>query len=79
MQSTQGMLLHKTMPSRLGEVAVSPNSWKQIHKDKQNEEAEEYVSNERITPKETTLMKLISNLPDKEFKIMVLKMLTKLG
>ena len=36
-QSTQGMLTHQATPSRPGEVAVLPNSYKQKPKVKQNE------------------------------------------
>ena len=32
----------------------------------------------KIKPQEKTLMKEISNLPDKEFKVMTIKMLIKL-
>jgi len=36
---------HRDTPSRLGEMAVLPNTWKQ--RVKQNEETELYVPNER--------------------------------
>lgn len=41
-QSTQGMTIHKTIPSSF-EVAVLPNSWKQIQQVKQYEETKEQV------------------------------------
>lgn len=48
MQSPLGIVLCKSNPSRLGEVAASPNSQKQVQKVKQSEETEEYAQNKRI-------------------------------
>lgn len=45
-QSTQGTLLQKTSPLRLGEQAFSSNAQNQAEKVIQNE-AEEYVPNDR--------------------------------
>ena len=46
---------------------------------KENEETEEYFSNKSKRTQSTHLNEMeISDLPDKEFKIMVIKMLTKL-
>ena len=68
------------MPSRPGEVIVSPN-FIETEKVKQNEKTEENVSNERTRkkkPGEKTNEKL-SNLLDKVFKALVLRILTELG
>lgn len=65
-------LLHKTSLSRLGEVPPFSNA----QKVKANEETKENVSNKKISP-ETDFNEIkISDLSDKEFK-MVTKMLTK--
>ena len=74
-------LLCKDTPSRLGELADLGKILKQTQKIRQNEESEEYVPNERqdkISEKALNKME-ISNLPDKEFKVMVIRMLTELG
>lgn len=56
-----------------------PNSLKQSLRVKQHEEAEGYVLNQRTKwNSRTNLLKHTSNLLDKEFKEMVIKMLTKL-
>lgn len=45
-----------------------------------NGETKIYVPNERIRKKKSTLNKTVmSNLPDKEFKVIFIKMVTKLG
>ena len=46
---------------------------------KQNEKAEDYVPNKRTREKIWTLMIQIYNLPDKEFKAIVIRMLTEVG
>lgn len=43
-----GQLLHKTTALGRKEVAVSPNTYRQTQKDRQNEETEDYISNQRI-------------------------------
>ena len=76
-------LLQKASPSRLGEVAVSSNTKKQTQRVKQNEETEKYVPNKKDKTSGEKKKNLnetkISNFPDKEFKVMVIKMLTSLG
>lgn len=59
-------LLHKTTPSRLGNVAVLSNMQTPIQRAKEIEETE-YIQNKK--PDDS----------DKEFKIMVVKMLTEVG
>lgn len=49
----------------------------QTNKVKQNEKTEEYVSNEGTRKSSTKEQNRISNLPDKQFKVMVKRMLTK--
>lgn len=66
--------MYKVIPSSLGEVAIL------LQKVKQNKEIEEYAPYERIRQnvrKSLNEME-ISNVPDKEFEIMVIKMLTGL-
>ena len=70
-QPTQGMLPHKTTPSKLGEIAVSPNSPRN-----QNQKSNK-IRRQRNTfqkPNETE----ISNLHGKEFKKAIIRMFTKL-
>lgn len=74
-QSTKGKLLHKAT-LRLGVVAISPNSWKQSPRDSQIEEIEKCSKQKN----EMKLQKMkISNVPDKEFKALVIKMFNKHG
>ena len=76
---TQKIPLCKSMLIKPGEVPVLPNSLKQSLRVKQHEEAEGYVLNNRTKwNSRTNLLKQTSNLLDKEFKEMVIKMLTKL-
>ena len=71
--------LCKSMLIKPGGVPVLPNSWKQSLRVKQHEEAEGYVLNKRTQwNSRTNLLKQTSNLLDKEFKEMAIKMLTKL-
>ena len=79
--SPTGHLLNKATPSRLEEIADLLNTQKQTQRITQNEKKEEYVTIERIRQnlrkKDLSKMK-ISNLPDKGFKVMVVKILTRL-
>ena len=43
--------IHKSTPSRLRELSVSPNIKKQIQRVRQNEDAEKYAPNERTRQK----------------------------
>lgn len=64
--------------SRPGEISDLPKTQKQAQKCRQNEETEEYVLNEKqdkITEKELNEM---DNTPNKEFKVMVTKILNRL-
>ena len=74
------MLLEKSTPSRLIEIAVPFNSYKQIQEVKQDDKTEEYVPSIRVKydPRNKTNKIEISNLPDKEFKVMVIKMFSEL-
>ena len=71
---TQQAVLHKATPSIPRKLALLANSYKHTQKVKQNE-TEKYIPNTR--KKEKPKEKKTSNLPDKEFKVMVIKMLTK--
>lgn len=69
-------LLRKATPSRLGDAADLFNTEKQ--RVKQNEEAEIYFKTkqqDKTSEKEPE----ISNLPDKELKVMVIMIFTELG
>ena len=71
-----GHLLQKAIPSRLGEVAVLPITRKQTQRLKQNERTRISCKQKYKTKLEKkSLMKEVSNLPAKEFKVTV----TKLG
>lgn len=78
MQSTQGMFLSKAAPSRLGDVAVPPTSQK--HRKPNKMRRQEYAPNEKQDkasekqPWETKITKL----PDKDFKVEAIKVLTGL-
>ena len=70
-------LLHKTTPSRLREVAILPDTYRQTQRGRENEQTKKYISNQRkgeSLEKDLTEME-ISNLPDKEFKVTVIMML----
>ena len=74
-------LLPKTTPSRLREIGIFPNTYRQTQRDRQNEKMEEYVPNQRTwqIPRKKDLNEMeISNLRNKEFKIMIITMLTDL-
>ena len=72
-------LPHRTTPSRQGAITGLHNIEKQTAK--QNEEAGEHVSTEgtRQNPRKKLNETDVSSLSDKEVKVMVIKMLTKLG
>lgn len=75
-------LLHKITPLRLREVAISPCTYSQTQRDKKNEETEEYVPNQKrkqilkeLKKKKKDLNETkVSNLSDKKFKVIVIKM-----
>ena len=57
-------------------------TYRQTQRDRQNEETEDCVPDQRMwqTSRKKDLNEMeLSKLPDKEFKIMILKMLTDLG
>lgn len=61
------------------QAAVFPDAYKQTQRGKQNEETEKYVLNERIKQNlKKDPDREISNLPEKEFKVMVIKMFIEL-
>ena len=64
----QDLFFIKPLLSRTGDVANFPNTEKQTQRVSQNEEIEEYVQNEREMG--------ISNMIEREFKVMTLKILT---
>ena len=74
--STEGTTIHKTIPSSLEEV------FHLIHRHTEsqaNEEIEEYAPQEEYKTSEKELNEIeISNMPDKEFEAMIIKMLTRL-
>lgn len=70
--------LHEATPSRLGEVAGLANAQKQTQTVKDNKETGIYFKwKEKNSEKDLNEIE-ISDLPDKEFKILV-KILTELG
>ena len=68
-----GQLLHKaTLPS-LRDIAALPNIQKQTQGGSQNEETKNHVTNTRKkNSKKRTKQMEISNLPDAEFKTLVI-------
>ena len=74
-------LPYKAASPRLGEIPVSSTVQKLTQRVKQNGETTENILNKRmINPQEKNLNEMyIRNLPDKEFRVMVIKMLTKPG
>lgn len=61
-------------PSRLGEVALSSN----VHKIKKNKQSNMFQTKELSKNLEIDLNKMeVSDFPDREFKIRVMKMLTE--
>ena len=71
--STQGTTIHR--PLSILEVAIPPNSWKHRKSSKiRNENILQTKENHKTSVKELKEME-ITNLPDKEFKVMVVKML----
>ena len=76
-----GHTIHKTTPSSLGDVATHPNPQEQTQKVQQNGETERYAPKESIRKKnqKKNHMKIeINNIPDKEFKVMTIKILIRL-
>ena len=76
------MLPHKDTPSRPGQRTSSLNFIK-TEKVKQNKKTVKVVSIERTRkkkkPEKTTNETEINNLPDEQFKVLVIRMLTELG
>ena len=71
-----GHFLHKATFPRLGSLTDLPNT--QTQKTRQNEETEDYVPNENQDKILEELSKVeISNSPDKEFKVIITKMLKR--
>lgn len=76
-----------TSPSRHHSFKTEGDShftytYRQTQRDRQNEETEDCVPDQRMwqTSRKKDLNEMeLSKLPDKEFKIMILKMLTDLG
>ena len=74
-------LIHEAIPSRLGRHLFHLMHRNQP-REKQNEETEACIPNERTRykPQGKNLNEMeISNLPNNEFKVMVIKMLPKLN
>ena len=75
---TEHLLYKATLP-RLGDRAALPNSQKQTKEGSQNEETKEHVPNERTEDQKKELNKMeISNIPDSEFKTLVIRILNEL-
>lgn len=74
-----GSYLIKHTPLRLRETAVSPNTFRQTES-WAKEETKEHISkpNKETYALKKILMKEISNQPDKEFKVTVIKIFLKL-
>lgn len=68
------------LPDRGTYVAIWPITYRQTQRHWKNEETEEYIPNQtRPIPRKRDLNEKEINLPDKELKEMVRKMLTELG
>ena len=78
---TTAHLLHKATLSRPGDIAYLPNTQKQTQRVRQNEETKEYVPKKELvkTLEKEVNETEISNLSNKEFKIMVIRILTELS
>ena len=70
-------LLHMPALSTRREVAILSNTYRQTQRDRQDEQADEYVPNQGKSQKET-LMKQRERSYLIEFKVMVIRMLTDL-
>ena len=68
----------KLLLSRTEDTVNFLNTWKQSQRGRQKEETEKFIPNER-TGKARDLSKTdISNMPDNEFKAMIIRTLTRL-
>ena len=77
-------LLHKATSPRLGNVTNLSNIQKQKQQIIQNEASDAYVPNKQTKKKQDKIPEelsevQISNLPNKEFKVMIIKMFKELG
>ena len=72
-------LLHETILSRLGEVALLPNAQKQHRESRKMKKHKKiFEIKQQNKQPETDLIKMkISDFPERVFKIMVIKMLIK--
>ena len=69
-------LLHKATPLRQRDTADLPNTEKRTQKIRQNEETKEYAKKQLVQNSEKEInQKEISNTSNKEFKIVVIKIL----
>ena len=69
-------LLHKATPLRQRDMADLPNTEKQTQKVRQNEETKEYAKKQLVQTSEKEVNQTeVSNTSNKEFKIVVLKIL----
>lgn len=69
-----------TRSSRLGKVVVSPNIWANTEPGKMRRQKNTFQTKDQDKPPEKVLSEMdISNLSNKVFKVMVIKMFTKLG
>lgn len=69
-------LLHKATPLRQTDMADLPNTEKQTQKVRQNEETKQYAKKQLVQTSEKAVNQTeVSNTSNKEFKIVVLKIL----
>ena len=80
-QSIHGTLKHRATSSKPGDLDVSHNSQKQKQNSNKMKRQKNMfqVKEQNKTPEENPKDMVVSNLPDIEFKEMIIKMLTKLG
>lgn len=75
-QSAQGTFLREATPSRPEEIAVPPHTEKQTQEDRWERRIYSKKKNKtKISEKE---LNKPSNLPDKKFKVMLIKLLIRL-
>ena len=75
----EGLHLHKATPSRLQEVTIAPNKCKQIQSQAKRSKQKQYPNEGKKALGEKNLNDMeVSNLLDKEFKVVIIKMLTEL-
>lgn len=71
-------LLHKSTPSRLGEAAVLKNTSRQTQTDKMRQR-NKFPTKEQDKSLKKDLNKMeVNNLPDKQFRVIFIKVLTNL-